>query len=78
MTKAEIRKARQAEHEAREAARATAGDTRTARERHSDEMQERARARRRGRRARPGSLEWAESRGGLIGGYETDETYCPD
>jgi hypothetical protein len=37
------------------------------------------RPRRLGRR-RPvsGSLEWAEQRGGLIGGYETDDTYCPD
>lgn len=25
-----------------------------------------------------GSQAWQEARGGLLGGYETDETYCPD
>lgn len=81
MTKGEIRKQRQAEHLARELARVSAGDTRTARERHYDEHAAQAkRARRKPRKARavPGSLEWAEARGGLIGGYETDDTYCPD
>ena len=82
MSKGEQRKARQAEHLAREQARLAAGDTRNATDRYFDRQAEQARrdrqARRRNRRPAAGSQEWAESRGGLIGGYETDDTYCPD
>jgi hypothetical protein len=69
MTKGEIRRARQAEHAARESARLAAGDTRSAAERHADLIN--ATAKRRHRRSRRpssrspivGSAEWAETRG---------------
>jgi len=35
-------------------------------------------SRKRTRTPAPGSLEWAEARGGLIGGYETDDSYSGD
>lgn len=79
MTKAEARKARQAEHAQREQARLEVGDTRNARERQQDVITAQAKARRRKpRRASMSSQQRAESYGGLIGGYETDDTYCPD
>jgi hypothetical protein len=82
MTKGEVRKQRQAEHAAREQARLAAGDTRNRVERNSAEQVAIAKrerlAKRKARRPAPGSQQWAEERGGLIGGYETDETYCPD
>lgn len=67
-SKGEIRKQRQAEHEARQAERLAAGDTRTARERHADQQAATAKAKRRSRRKGsrtpvPGSAEWAETRG---------------
>lgn len=77
-TKGELRKQRQAEHAAREAARLAEGDMRNAQERHNDVMMAAAKARRRkprkpiNKRAGWGSQEWAEQRGGLIGGYEED------
>lgn len=80
-TKGEARKARQAEYTAREAQRLATGDTRTSAERHAAEYAaaaERQRRQRRAPRPTPGSLQRAEERGGLIGGYETDDTYCPD
>lgn len=79
LSKGELRRRRQAEHAAREQARLEAGDTRNAEQRRADEEAAQAKRRRRGsKRAAPGSLRWAEERGGLIGGYETDDTYCPD
>ncbi len=67
MTKAELRKQRQAEHAARQQARLDTGDTRTAAQRHSDTVTAAARKRRYARR-KPhsrtpiyGSAEWAET-----------------
>ena len=79
MTKGELRRQRQAEHASRETARLAAGDTRTSAERCADEYNAQLKRQRR-RKARPaaGTQQWAEERGGLIGGYETDDTYCPD
>lgn len=76
MTKGELRKQRQAEHAAAEAKRLAVGDVRNAQQHHADEEIAKAKQRRRKPRARrqavPGSLQWAEERGGLIGGYEED------
>jgi hypothetical protein len=73
MTKGELRKARQAEHAAREAERLAIGDMRTSQERHLDEYLAReARKRRKPRKLQtrqptPGSAEWAETRGDDLG-----------
>lgn len=70
LTKGELRKQRQAEHAAREAARIESGDTRNAEQRKLD-REVAARRRRRKPRAerRPavGSQEWAETRGDDLG-----------
>ena len=81
LSKGEARRQRQAEHAARQQARIEAGDTRTAQQRRADEQAVQAKQRRRRHspaHATPGSQWWAEERGGLIGGHETDDTYCPD
>lgn len=84
LNKADARKARQADHATREQARLRTGDTRNACQRHTDALlaetarRNKAHGPRKARREPMSGQERAESYGGRIGGYETDETYCPD
>lgn len=74
MTKAEIRKQRQAEHAAKTTARLTSGDFRNARERSEATIQAATKRRRRFVQSRRspivGSAEWAETRGDDLPSYD--------